>query len=148
MSAPVLAPGRTGVDPRGPRFGALVTTVVLALTLATRWWPLLAVQAALFALGAAGRSPYAPIWKRARPRLGLEPPEDLEDPRPLRFAQIVGLAFAVVGLLGVGTPVFTVAVACALAAAFLNGAFGLCLGCELYLTYLRTSTKMTRRSTV
>ncbi len=141
MSAPTIA--RTGVDPRGPRFGALVTTLVLAVVLATHLWPLLALQAVVFALGAIGRSPYAPAWKFLRPHLGLEAPTDLEDPRPLRFAQLVGLAFAVVGLLSSGTPVFTVAVAFALAAAFLNGAFGLCLGCELYLT----SLKITRRST-
>ncbi len=139
---------RRGVDPRGPRFGALVTAFVLAVVLATLWWPLLAVQAVVFASGAAGRSPYAPAWKTLRSRLGLAAPSELEDPRPLRFAQVVGLAFAVVGLLGVGTPVFTVAVAGALAAAFLNGAFGLCLGCELYLTYLKTSLTLTRRSTV
>ncbi len=147
MPAPALDPTRTGVDPRGPRFGALITTVILAVALATRWWPLLAAQAAVFALGAAGRSPYAPVWKLLRPRIGLAPPTELEDPRPLRFAQVVGLAFAVVGLLGLGTPVFAVAVGGALAAAFLNGAFGLCLGCELYLTYLKTSTKITQRLT-
>lgn len=127
------------VDPRGPRFGAAVTTVVLAVTLATGWWALLAVQAVVFALGVAGRSPYGPVWQKLR----RTPPGELEDTRPLVFAQGVGLAFALVGLAGTGTPVFTVAVAFALAAAFLNAAFALCLGCEIYLRFVLT----TRRST-
>jgi hypothetical protein len=133
---------RPAVDPRGPRFQAIVTTVVLAVVLVTQWWPLLAVQAVLFALGAAGRTPYAPVWRFLRPRLGLRPPAELEDARPLAFAQALGLVFTLVALAGTGTVVFTVFVAFALAAAFLNAAFGLCLGCELYLRGLR----LTRRS--
>jgi len=129
----------TAVDPRGPRFGAAVTTVVLAVVLVTGWWALLAAQAVLFALGAAGHSPYGPLWARVR----RTRPTELEDVRPLRFAQGVGLAFSLVGLAGTGTAVFTAAVALALAAAFLNAAFALCLGCELYLRY----ALMTRRST-
>ena len=122
------------VDPRGPRLGAWVTTVVLSVVLLTGSVALLAVQAAVFALGAAGRSPYGPVWKRLR----RTPPAELEDARPPRFAQAVGLAFALVGLLGAGTVLFPTAVALALAAAFLNAAFGVCLGCELYLVIRRT----------
>jgi len=120
------------IDPRGPRLGAAVTTLVLALMLVTGSAALLAVQAVVFALGAAGRSPYGPLWKRLR----RSAPIELEDARPPRFAQAVGLAFALVGLLGaaVSTPLMLAATAAALAAAFLNAAFGYCLGCELYLT--------------
>jgi hypothetical protein len=128
---------RAAVDPRGPRVQAAVTAVVLAVVLATGWWALLVAQAALFALGAVGRSPYAPVWRVLRPRLGLAPPTELEDARPLAFAQALGLVFSLIGLAGTGTPLFTAAVACALAAAVLNAAFGLCLGCELYLRGLR-----------
>ena len=124
------------IDPRGPRTAAAVTTVVLALVLLTGSGWLLAAQAVVFALGAAGRSPYVALYKHlVRPRLSA--PAELEDPRPVRFAQVVGLVFALVGvagaLLGL-TPVLLAATALALAAAFLNAAFGFCLGCEMYLS--------------
>jgi hypothetical protein len=125
------APPPVMVDPRGPRLGAWVTSVVLAVVLLTGSLWLLAAQAVVFALGAAGRSPYGPLWKRLRRSL----PTELEDARPPRFAQVVGLVFALVGLAGAGSLVTTVAVALALAAALLNAAFGICLGCELYLSW-------------
>ena len=132
----------SSIDPRGPRFAAVLTTVVLAVVLLTGSALLLAVQALVFALGAAGRSPYGEVYRRlVRPRLG--PPAELEDARPPQFAQVVGLAFAVVGVLGLVTGATTlglVATAAALAAAFLNAAFGLCLGCELYLIFRRTTS--------
>jgi hypothetical protein len=99
--------------------------------------PLLAAQAAVFALGTRGRNPYALFWKRFLKRT---PPAELEDGRPPRFAQLVGLGFAVVGVLGfvAGAPVVgLIATAAALSAAFLNAAFGICLGCELYLILTR-----------
>ena len=130
-------------DPRGPRFAAALTTLVLAVVLLTCSGWLLAAQAVVFALGAAGRSPYGALYRRAvRPRLG--PPAELEDERPVRFAQTVGLAFALAGvtgaLLGVDA-LFLTATGAALAAAFLNAAFGLCLGCELYLSWKRLTTR-------
>ena len=133
---------RVQVDPRGPRFGGAVTTVVLAVALVligtTAGTVLIAWQTFVFALGAlAGlhAQPYGIVFRRViRPRLA--PPAELEDAAPPRFAQAVGLGFLVVALLasllGV-TLVATVAVALALAAAFLNAAFDLCLGCEVYL---------------
>ena len=134
------APG--GIDPRGPRFAAVVTTVVLAAAVLTGNIVVLAVQVAVFAVGAlAGvqASPYGVVYRRlVRPRLA--PPAELEDPRPPRFAQAVGLLVTGVGLVaalvGVSGAV-VVAAALALVAAFLNGAFGLCLGCELYLLIAR-----------
>ncbi|MEP6696649.1 MAG: DUF4395 domain-containing protein [Pseudonocardiales bacterium] len=134
------------VDPRGPRFSAWITTVVLAAVLLTGSGWLLVAQALVFA-GAAvfglRRSPYGWLYRRlVRPR--LEPPAELEAEAPPRFAQAVGLAFAVVGALGYlsgATVVGMVATGMALAAAFLNAAFGLCLGCEIYLTYLRLTRK-------
>jgi hypothetical protein len=131
------------IDPRGPRFGAAVTTFVLALVLVTGAAWLLALQAVVFALGMLDRSPYAAVYKRVlRPRLG--PPAELEDPAPPRFAQTVGLGFAVVGVLGAVaglTGVFYAAAAAALAAAFLNAAFGFCLGCEMYLIAKRATNR-------
>jgi hypothetical protein len=139
------------IDPRGPRFGAAVTTFVLALVLVTGSAWLLAVQAVVFALGAVDRNPYGVLYRHVvRPRLG--PPTELEDPAPPRFAQTVGLAFALVGVLAAAvglTGVFFVAAAMALSAAFLNAAFGFCLGCEMYLGYRRltTTSRETSRET-
>jgi hypothetical protein len=131
------------IDPRGPRFAAAVTTVVLAVVLLTGSGELLAAQAVVFALGAAGRHPYGVLYARlVRPRLG--PPTELEDARPVRFAQGVGLAFALVGVLGAAagsTAVLLTATALALGAAFLNAAFALCLGCLMYLTLKKLTTK-------
>jgi Domain of unknown function (DUF4395) len=135
------------VDPRGPRFAAVLTTVVLLLVLATGSGVLLAVQGGVFALGAVlglRRSPYGWLYRRlVRPRLG--PPRELEDERPPRFAQAVGLAFAVVGATGYlsgATWLGIGATAAALAAAFLNAAFGYCLGCELYLLAVRGRARL------
>ena len=135
------AAGPKLIDPRGPRFGAAATTVVLAAALLTGSVWLLAAQAVVFALGAVGRSPYALLYARlVRPRLG--PPAELEDTRPLRFAQAVGLVFTVVALAGLALPAVTVvATAAALAAAFLNAAFGICLGCEIYLLGHRATSR-------
>lgn len=134
------------VDPRGPRFSAWLTTVVLAAVLLTGSGWLLAVQAAVFAVAAVfglRRSPYGWAFRRLiAPR--LSPPRELEAEAPPRFAQAVGLAFALVGTVGFltgATTVGLVATAMALAAAFLNAAFGFCLGCEMYLSYLRLTRK-------
>ncbi|MDT7545739.1 MAG: hypothetical protein QOE99_1849 [Actinomycetota bacterium] len=129
----------TLIDARAPRFAAWITSVVLAAVLVTSSATLLALQAVVFALGAVGRSPYAALWKRIR----KSPPTELEDPRPPQFAQVVGLGFAVVGVIGflTYTPLGTIATAFALAAAFLNAAFGFCLGCEIYLLLKRTTNK-------
>ncbi len=75
-----------------------------------------------------------------RPRLAA--PAHLEDPQPPRFAQGVGLVFAVVGLVGYlsGAPlVGAIATGFALAAALLNAVFGFCLGCEMYLLIRRVA---------
>ena len=132
---------RTRIDPRGPRFAAGVTAVILAVVLIlgpASGLPLLVLQLLAFGAGAIFGLRYQP-WGAVfrylvRPR--LQPPSELEDEAPPRFAQLVGLLFAVVALLGalVGSPVvFYVAVGFALAAALLNAVFDFCLGCELYL---------------
>jgi hypothetical protein len=133
------------IDVRGPRFSAWITTVVLAVVLITGWWPLLAAQAVVFAIGAVfglSRAPYGLIFRYlVAPRLG--PVLEREDPAPPRFAQAVGLAFAAVGVVGYarGVPELgLVATALALVAALLNAAVGFCLGCEMYLLLNRTKT--------
>ena len=125
------------LDPRGVRFAATVTTVVLALVLITGSGWLALAQAVVFALPALFGmrfSPYGALFRVAvRPRLG--PPSETEDAAPVRFSQTVGLVFTVVaaaGYLTGLTALGVVATAFALAAAFLNAAFGFCLGCEMY----------------
>jgi hypothetical protein len=131
------------VDPRALRFVAAITTAVLALVLVTGNGWLLAAQALVFALGAVDQSPYGLLFRRfVRPRLG--PPVALEDARPPRFAQVLGLTFALAGVLGFALGsnlVGLTATGLALVAAFLNAAFGVCLGCELYLLFRRTFTR-------
>ncbi|MCX5243985.1 DUF4395 domain-containing protein [Streptomyces sp. NBC_00201] len=134
------------IDVRGPRFGAAVTTAVLAVVLITGSGWLLAWQTLAFALGAAGgvgRSPYGWLFRKAvRPRIG--PPTEFESPEPPRFAQTVGLLFAGVGLVGYALGpswLGLAATGAALAAAFLNAAFGYCLGCEMYLVVRRVTVR-------
>jgi hypothetical protein len=134
------------VDPRGQRFSAILTSIVLIVVLVTSSWPLLAAQAVVFVIGVAlglRRAPYGLIYQvLVRPRLG--PPKELEPEAPPRFAQGVGAAFALVGVLGyaLGIPALGMtATAFALIAAFLNAAFGLCLGCEAYLLIRRLSPR-------
>jgi hypothetical protein len=142
----------TLIDPRGARVAAALTSLVLALVLLTAPGAvatmLLAVQAAVFAVGAVAgvqRTPYAWLFRTAvRPRLG--PPGELEDAAPPRFAQAVGLGFALAGLLALLAGLTTlglVAVGFALVAALLNAALGLCLGCEVYLLARRLTTPTT-----
>lgn len=130
------------IDVRGPRFAAGVTTLVLAAVLITSNGWLLAFQTLVFGLGAVlgtGRAPYGVFFRTVvRPR--LEPATRTEDPRPPRFAQTVGLVFSAVGLVGyLAGPRWLglAATGCALAAAFLNSAFGYCVGCEMYLLMRR-----------
>src|SRR5580704_15705480 len=119
------------IDPRGPRFGAVITTIVLAVVLITGSAWLLGAQLLVFAIGALFGLRYAPygiVYRRlVRPRIG--PPERTEAEAPPRFSQGVGMVFAARGVPVAGI-VFT---AFALFAAFLNAAFDFCLGCQVYL---------------
>ncbi len=135
------APSRP-IDVRGPRFAAWVTSAVLGVALLTASGWLVAVQAAVFAVGAlAGlrHAPYGLVFRAlVAPRLG--PVRETEPETPARFAQLVGLLFAVAGAAGylLGAPSLgAVATGLALVAALLNAATGFCLGCELYLTVRR-----------
>lgn len=153
-----MATSSPGIDPRGPRFTAGVTAVLMLVVvvlglaaptgagLAERvvqpGFLLLAALTALFAWGAGAgvsRHPFGAVFRALiRPR--LSPPAELENPAPPRFAQGVGLVVTAIGvllhLLGVPYAV-PIAAAAAFVAAFLNSAFGYCLGCELYLLLVR-----------
>ncbi|GIF04550.1 DUF4395 domain-containing protein [Actinoplanes siamensis] len=126
------------VDPRGQRFAAAVTSVVVALVLITGSGWLALAQAVVFAITAyrPHRGPYGSIFRM------VAPPRPTEPAAPVRFAQLVGFAFLSVSaggyLMGAET-LGLVAAAFGLFAAFLNAAFGLCLGCEAYLRIRRLS---------
>ena len=147
------------IDPRGPRFGAGITAVLLLITIVLGLVELplpgdilaragqgsflqLAVITAIFAWGTfAGisRHPWGFLFKKlVRP--WLSPPAFMEAPEPPTFAQLVGLLVTGVGIVLhlAGVPYGLVAAAsAAFIAAFLNSVFGLCLGCELYALLVR-----------
>jgi hypothetical protein len=130
------------LDVRGPRFAAAITTGVLVVILITGNGWLALAQTLVFALSAANPrlSLYGTLFRTVvAPRLNK--PTEFEPADPVRFAQLVGFTFAAVaasGYLGGAPMLGAVATAGALAAAFLNAAFGLCLGCETYLILRRT----------
>jgi hypothetical protein len=134
------------IDARGPRFAAIITTIVLATALVTQNVWVLVVQGVVFLIGAVKGpqfTPYGVIFKSlVKPRLkGVASTEDV---RPPKFAQAVGFVFALVAAIGAFAGVdlvFTIAVGAALAAAFLNAAFNYCLGCEIYLLLVRFTSK-------
>ena len=145
-----MAEPQKGIDPRGPRFGAAVTGVLLLVTIGL-WLSGLTLAATIvfayitivFAWGAfAGdqRHPYGLFFKAViRPR--LKPPTELEDPTPPTFAQGVGLVITLIGLAlslipGVGLAL-PIAAGLAFIAAFLNSVFAYCLGCQIYLLLVR-----------
>ncbi|MEV4352288.1 DUF4395 domain-containing protein [Actinoplanes sp. NPDC049596] len=129
------------LDPRGQRFAATLTSIVLVVVLATGWGWLALVQTVIFAVTAADprRGPYSYVYRAlVLPRLG--PPAEREPAAPVRFAQLVGFSFLAVASVGYLSGVTTLGVVFAgfgLLAAFLNAAFGLCLGCEMYLAMRR-----------
>jgi len=149
-----------GIDPRGPRFAAGITSALLLLgaylavtdslaephpsfgdRVSSAGFIVLLIVALLFAwsLLAPRSQPWSALYRAlVQPR--LSPPAELEDPRPPRFAQGVGLAVVGIGLILhlIGVPwAFVVAGGAAFIAAFLNAVFGFCLGCEIYLLLQR-----------
>jgi len=130
------------IDARGPRFGAAITSALLATALLAHSPLVVAVSLVFFLIGALRGPQFTPqglIFKKfVKPRLKSE--TTLEDVRPPRFAQQVGLAFTVVALVaGIASwsALFSVAVGLCLAAALLNAVFNFCLGCEIYLLIAR-----------
>ena len=135
------------IDARGPRYSAAITSFVLALALITESSYVIGFQFAVFlsaVLFGLRRSIYGFIYRNLiQPRLSGPVPS--EDQRAPRFAQLIGALFAFVALLGGvsgNSAVFLIATSFALGAAFLNAAFGFCLGCQIYLILVR----LTKRS--
>ena len=145
-----MADSTKGIDPRGPRFGAAITGVLLLVVIGL-WLSGLTLAATIvflyialvFAWGAfAGvqRHPYGLFFKAViRPR--LKPPTEVEDPTPPTFAQGVGLVITGLGLILSLIPgvelALPIAAGLAFIAAFLNSVFAYCLGCQIYLLLVR-----------
>jgi hypothetical protein len=133
------------IDPRGPRFGAAITSALsltafgIAVSVPDGYftaYPLIVLLALLFSWSVFSPKthPYGLIFKKlVRPRLAA--PSELEDSRPPQFAQKVGLGFALLGLVGYWIAPVLVAVSAGFIffAAFLNAFFNFCLGCQMYL---------------
>jgi hypothetical protein len=150
---------RPAIDPRGPRFGAGITGILLLVVIGLYLGGLplaafivFAFITVVFAWGAfAGvqRHPYGLLFKSlVRPR--LKPPTELEDPIPPTFAQGVGFVITLIGvvLFLVGLPLgVPIAAAAAFIAAFLNSVFAYCLGCQIYLLLVRAGILGRNRST-
>jgi hypothetical protein len=139
------------IDARGPRYTAAITTVVLSAALITESNLIIGFQFAVFlsaVLFGLRRSIYGFIYRNLiQPRLSGPVPSESE--AAPRFAQLVGALFAATALLGGltgNTTVFLIATSFALGAAFLNAAFGFCLGCQFYLILLRAKSRILSRN--
>ena len=139
------------IDARGPRYTAAITTVVLSAALVTESNLIIGFQFAVFlsaVLFGLRRSVYGFIYRNLiQPRLSGPVPSESE--AAPRFVQLVGALFAAAALLGGltgNTTVFLIATSFALGAAFLNAAFGFCLGCQFYLILLRAKSRITSRN--
>ena len=148
-----------GIDPRGPRFGAAITAVLMVLVIYLSLAPdtvdlalgIMIFSVSMFVFGTAlgpAKHPYSYIYKYlVRP--ALKPPTALENATPVHFAQFVGLIVTGTGLvlqlLGVSYAL-PVAAAAAFTAAFLNAAFAYCLGCQMYLGLKRLGVIPSRAS--
>jgi hypothetical protein len=154
-----MADSQRGIDPRGPRFGAGITAVLLLVVIALALSGLTTAAFVIFVLITLGfawgtfagiqRHPYGFLFRKlVRPR--LQPPTELEDPTPPTFAQGVGLFVTVVGsvVFLFGVPLaLPIAAALAFIAAFLNSVFGYCLGCQIYLLLVRAGVLGRNRNT-
>ena len=134
------------IDARGPRYTAALTTIVLSVALITESNLIVGFQFAVFlsaVLFGLRRSIYGFLYRNLiQPRLSGPVPSEYESAP--RFAQLIGALFALTALIGGltgNTALFLIATGFALAAAFLNAAFGFCLGCQMYLLILRATKR-------
>jgi hypothetical protein len=130
------------IDARGPRYSAALTTIVLSAALITESNLIIGFQFAVFlsaVLFGLRRSIYGLLYRNLiQPRLSGPVPSEYESAP--RFAQLIGALFALTALIGGlagNSALFLIATGLALSAAFLNAAFGFCLGCQIYLILIR-----------
>jgi Domain of unknown function (DUF4395) len=135
-SASLTPPARL-IDPRGQRFGAGVSAVLLLLAYAEgSFWLAALIGANQLVASAFGTRFFLPgrPWPLAKSALRLRPVE-LEHEYPPRFAQALGGIFIAVGTVfyGVGlAPLGWVLVAAVAALQTILAVTGFCLGCRLY----------------
>ena len=124
------------IDARAPRTNQAVVGIVALVAVLTGWWVLLALLALQLALGLTlgRRSCLACVFyfEVLQPRFGEGP---LEDSRPPRFANMVGLGFLTAASLAYLGGFATVGVALGgivAALALLAAVTGFCAGCTAY----------------
>lgn len=134
------------LDPRGPRFGAGISSILMLLVIYLSLDPateqiavaVMGFAVAMFTFGSVlgpARHPYSFLYKYTL-RKFLNAPAYLEPATPVHFAQVIGLVITGLGLiLGVlGVPyALPIAAAAAFMAAFVNAVFAYCIGCQMYL---------------
>jgi hypothetical protein len=139
-----MKPGQ--LDPRGPRFGAGITSVLMLIVIylsldANTIDAALSVMAfavVMFVFGSTlgpAKHPYSYLYKFTL-RKFLKAPTYLEPAKPVHFAQVIGLVVTGSGLAlhFIGVPnALPVAAALAFLAAFVNAVFAYCIGCQMYL---------------
>ena len=140
------ASGRLIIDVRGPRFGAAITSVVLATALivqGTLGTALVAWQWTMFAIAAIGGlrySVYGNLFRAIKRRFDLGAPPATEPEAGPRFAQACGLAVLTVALVGLATGATTLAwvsVGMVLVLSLLLASTNVCIGCLLYGVIVR-----------
>lgn len=124
------------IDSRAPRTNQAIIGTLSLVAFLTGWWPILALLAVQLAVGLRfGRRYCLPClfyFDVLQPRLGEGP---IEDSRPPRFANQVGVAFLgsaslahLAGFAAIGWGLGLIVAALALLAA----TTGVCVGCEMY----------------
>jgi hypothetical protein len=129
------------IDARAPRFNQAVIGTLALVSFLSGWWPLLGILAAQLALGLlAGRKwclPCLIYFEVVQPRFGEGA---IEDARPPRFANMVGVVFLGAATLGHAVGLHTVGWALGLAVAtlaLLAAPTGFCVGCQAYKVLAR-----------
>ena len=124
------------IDSRAPRFNQAIVGTLAAVSVATGWWWLLALLALQLAVGLTlGRRYCLPCvfyFELVQPLVGEG---KLEDSRPPRFANMVGVVFLTAASLayGLGAPTVGGVLGGIVAAfALLAAATGFCAGCEAF----------------
>jgi len=140
------------IDPRGPRFNQGCIAIVLLAAFVGDWPGVVpGVGVALLAGAALGPrfGPFLALYATMiRPR--LDPPSEMEDPRPPRFSAYFGAlvlagstAAFVVGQIDLA---WSLALLVAVLAGLAAGS-GICVGCEIYLVVARMRGLSVARST-
>jgi hypothetical protein len=130
------------IDPRGPRFNQALLTIGLLVGFIADWQPVALLFAIVLFAGAAFGPRYGPFLRIyadvIKPR--LQPPAELEDPRPPRFAATIGVAFLAGASIAFAAGSDVVGWTLALIVAALAGlaaTTGICVGCEVWLFIAR-----------